>query len=64
MLIRSPEAALSPSPDTRDLSAHPPQQRRLPPTPSQRRMGTQIAIGLIVLALLIIFLLDHYGVIH
>jgi len=27
-------------------------------------MGTQIGLGLIFLALLVIVLLDHYGVIH
>jgi hypothetical protein len=39
-------------------------QRRLPPTPRQRRIGTQIGIGVVLLALLVIILLDHYGVIH
>jgi hypothetical protein len=55
---------VSPSPDTRDSRTYPSQQRRLPATPRQRRMGTQIAISVILLALLVILLLDHYGVIH
>jgi len=56
---------VSPSPNadwpSRNNSSQP---RRLPPTPKQRRMGAQIGIGVIVLALLVIILLDHYGVIH
>jgi hypothetical protein len=55
---------VSPSPDTRDQPTYTPQQRRLPPTRKQRHLGTQIALGVIILALLIIFLLDHFGVIH
>ena len=35
-----------------------------PPTPSQRRLGTRLAIGIIVAALLAIILLDHYGILH
>ena len=54
---------MSQSPDTRSQS-NPSQQRRLPPTPRQRRIGTQIGLGVILLALLVIILLDHYGVIH
>ncbi|WP_158789525.1 hypothetical protein [Granulicella sp. L46] len=42
----------------------PSQQRRLPPTPKQRRMGNRIGIGVILLALAVIVLLDHYHVIH
>ena len=45
-------------------SPHSLEQRRLPPTPAQRRMGTRIGLGVIMLALLIIVLLDHFGVIH
>jgi hypothetical protein len=66
MLVRSSEAAVSPSPNA-GRSSHnpnPSQQRRLPPTPRQRRMGTRIALGVILLALAVIILLDHYGVIH
>ena len=35
-----------------------------PPTPSQRRFGTRLAIGIIVAVLLAIILLDHYGILH
>lgn len=38
--------------------------RNGPPTPSQRRLGTRLAIGIIVAALLAIVLLDHYGILH
>ena len=59
---------MSPSPNadwsSRNTSPTSSQPRRLPPTPRQRRMGTQIGLGLIFLALLVIVLLDHYGVIH
>jgi hypothetical protein len=66
MLVRSSEAAVSQSPNAGPSShnQNPSQQRRLPPTPRQRRMGTQIGIGVIVFALLVIIVLDHYGVIH
>jgi hypothetical protein len=40
------------------------QQRRLPPTPRQRRLGNRIAIGVILAALAVIILLDHFHVIH
>ena len=40
------------------------QQRRLPPTPKQRRTGARIGIGVMLLALAVIILLDHYHVIH
>jgi len=40
------------------------QPRRLPPTPKQRRMGARIGIGVILLALLVIILLDRFGIIH
>jgi hypothetical protein len=38
--------------------------RRLPPTPQQRRMGTRIGIGVILLILFVIVLLDRLGIIH
>ena len=56
---------MSRSPDVRwPNPGSPPTQRRLPPTPEQRRMGVRIALGLMVLALLVIALLDHFGVLH
>jgi hypothetical protein len=68
MLVRKSEAAVSESPNagwsSRNNPSNPPQQRRLPPTPKQRRMGNRIALGVILLALLVIVLLDHYGIIH
>lgn len=72
MLDRKLEAAVSDSPEARwespdpspDPAQYPPQQRRLPPTPRQRRMGAQIGIALLVLALLVIVLLDHCGILH
>ena len=69
MLVRKLEAAMSESPEARWTSPNNPenpleQQRRLPPTPSQRRMGIRIALGLMLLALLVIALLDHYGILH
>jgi hypothetical protein len=68
MLVRKSEAAVSQSPNagwsSRNNTSNPPQQRRLPPTPKQRRMGARIGIGVILLALAVIILLDHYGIIH
>ena len=68
MLVRKLEAAMSGSPDARWTGpSHPQQsldQRRLPPTPSQRRMGIRIGLGLMLLLLLVIALLDHYGILH
>ena len=59
-MSQSPNAGWSNS----NNAPNPLQQRRLPPTPKQRRMGTRIGIGVILLALAVIILLDHYGVIH
>ncbi|HSY37633.1 MAG TPA: hypothetical protein VK814_17900 [Acidobacteriaceae bacterium] len=59
-MSQSPNAGWSSS----NHAPNPSQQRRLPPTPKQRRIGTQIGLGVILLALLVIILLDHYGVIH
>jgi hypothetical protein len=66
MLVRSSEAALSESPNApwSSRDPNPSQQRRLPPTPQQRRMGARIGLGVILLALAVILLLDHYGIIH
>jgi len=68
MLVRKSEAAVSESPNagwsSRNDAPPPPQQRRLPPTPKQRRMGNRIGIGVILLALAVIILLDHFHVIH
>jgi hypothetical protein len=33
-------------------------------TPRERHIGAAVAIGLMLIALLVIALLDHYGVIH
>ncbi|MGA7155761.1 MAG: hypothetical protein WBY53_02875 [Acidobacteriaceae bacterium] len=35
-----------------------------PPTPQQRRLGNRIALGVMLAALLVIILLDHYGILH
>ena len=35
-----------------------------PATPRQRRIGNRVALGLMFAALLTIFLLDHYGILH
>jgi hypothetical protein len=40
------------------------QQRRLPPTPKQRRLGARIGIGVMLAALAVIILLDRFHVIH
>jgi hypothetical protein len=68
MLVRQLEDAVQESPETpwtsRNKSPEPLQQRRLPPTPKQRRMGARIGIGVILAALLVIILLDRFGVIH
>ena len=68
MLVRKSEAAVSESPNAGWSNSNnaptPSQQRRLPPTPKQRRMGNRIGIGVILLALAVIVLLDHYHVIH
>jgi hypothetical protein len=68
MLVRKLEAAVSESPNagwsSSNNAPNPSQQRRLPPTPRQRRMGNRIGIGVILLALAVIILLDHFGVIH
>jgi ferric-dicitrate binding protein FerR (iron transport regulator) len=68
MLVRKSEAAVSQSPNAgwsnSNNAPNPPQQRRLPPTPKQRRMGTQIGLGVILLALAVIILLDHFHLIH
>ena len=45
-------------------SSSDPQQRRLPPTPKQRRLGNRIAIGVMLLGLAVIILLDRFHVIH
>ena len=45
-------------------SPDPPKQRRLPPTPGQRRLGARIGIGVILAALAVIILLDRFGIIH
>jgi hypothetical protein len=59
---------MSESPNARWTSPkHPPnalEQPSGPPTPTQRRTGIRIGIGLILLALLVIVLLDHYGILH
>jgi hypothetical protein len=59
-MSESPEARWT-SPDN---PPSPLEQRRLPPTPSQRRMGIRIGLGLMLLVLLVIALLDHYGILH
>ena len=67
MLVRKLEAAVSESPNagwSSGNSPNPPQQRRLPPTPKQRRLGNRIGIGVMLLALAVIILLDHFHVIH
>ncbi len=68
MLVPKLEAAVSESPESpwtsRSKSPESLQQRRLPPTPEQRRMGTRIGIGVILAALAVIILLDRFGVIH
>ena len=68
MLVRQLEDAVQESPETpwtsRIKSPEPLQQRRLPPTPKQRRMGARIGIGVILAALFVIILLDRFGVIH
>jgi hypothetical protein len=62
------EAAVPESPNagwsSRNDAPNPPQQRRLPATPRQRRMGARIGIGVILAALAVIILLDRFGVIH
>ena len=55
---------MSPSPQVGRSSPNPYGQRRLPPTRQQRRTGARIGVGLVLLALLVVFLLDHYGVLH
>jgi hypothetical protein len=59
---------MSESPDARWTSPeHLPnalEQHSGPPTRGQRRTGIRIGIGLILLALLVIVLLDHYGILH
>jgi len=68
MLVRKSEAAVSESPNAgwsnSSNAPNAPQQRRLPATPRQRRMGARIGIGVILLALAVIILLDRFGVIH
>jgi hypothetical protein len=68
MLVRQLEDAVQESPETpwtsRNKSPEALQQRRLPPTPKQRRMGARIGIGVILAALVVIILLDRFGVIH
>jgi hypothetical protein len=68
MLVRKLEAAMSESPDARWTSPknlpNPPEQQRGPATPRQRRIGIRVGIGLILVALLVIILLDHYGILH
>ena len=68
MLVRQLEDAVQESPEppwtSRSKSPELLQQRRLPPTPKQRRMGARIGIGVILAALLVIILLDRFGVIH
>jgi hypothetical protein len=68
MLVRKSEAAVSQSPNAgwsnSNDAPNPSQQRRLPPTPKQRRLGNRIGIGVILLALAVIILLDHFHVIH
>ncbi len=49
---------------SRNRSSETYQQRRLPPTPKQRRTGNRIAIGVMLAALAVIILLDHFHVIH
>jgi len=49
---------------SRSSSSESPQQRRLPPTPKQRRTGARIGIGVMLAALAVIILLDRFGVIH
>ena len=49
---------------SQNRSAETYQQRRLPPTPKQRRMGNRIAMGVILAALAIVILLDRFHVIH
>jgi len=56
----SPEARWT----SRNRSPRALNQSRLPPTPGQRRMGARIGIGVILLALLVIILLDRFGVLH
>ena len=68
MLVRKLEAAISESPDARWSSPqdlpNALEQHSGPPTRTQRRTGIRIGIGLILLALLVIVLLDHYGILH
>lgn len=68
MLVRKLEVAVSESPDARwrspkDLPAAPENQIG-PPTPRQRRIGNRIGLGLILAALFVIILLDHYGILQ
>jgi hypothetical protein len=60
MLVQKLEPVMSDSPASESRKQPAPS----PPTPSQRRLGTRLAIGIIVAALLAIILLDHYGILH
>lgn len=50
---------MSESPDVRWTN-----RRDHPPTPQQRRLGIRVALGIMLTALLVIILLDHYGILH
>ncbi len=74
MLVGKLEDVMSDSPDagwTRSEDLHTPTEPQSfagrhasPPTPAQRRLGSRLGLGIMVLALLVIILLDHYGILH
>lgn len=80
MLVRKSEAKMSETPDARDagdalwqrsenlpagVQQDPAAGRQVgPATPQQRRLGNRVALGIMFAGLLLIILLDHYGILH
>ncbi|MGA8939298.1 MAG: hypothetical protein WB439_09040 [Acidobacteriaceae bacterium] len=68
-MTESPDArdASWPSPEDPPPGVEPPPAaaRQIgPATPQQRRLGNRVALGIMFAGLLLIFLLDHYGILH